>query len=147
MHTDLLAPRQRRFEMFSLIPLQAASGTQRYRRYSVHQVFEESFRRKPVAWLLSVQRFIGFLCNAGIHKPCCHILYGRGRTIVEAYLHKRGLSCKESSSTDLLGRASDEEVEVTPSTILAGGYEAQGHVCSLRTAWSLTASKRSAATT
>ncbi len=47
--------------------------------------------------------------------------------------------CKDGSSVDLLGRASDEEVEMRQNTILVGGYEAQRHASSLRTA-----SKRSA---
>ncbi len=39
-----------------------------------------------------------------------------------AFLHKRGLSC---SSTDLLGRASDKEMEVGRNSILARCCEAQ----------------------
>ncbi len=73
--------------------------------------------------------------------------FSRHLATVQAFLHKRGLSCEEGSSTDFLGRASDEEVEMGRNTILAGGYEAQGYASSLRTVSSLTASKRSAATT
>ncbi len=128
------------FEKFSLIPLQSASQTHRYIRYSMHQVFEELFRRDSVAWPLSVKRFLGFLCNELAFINLC----GRHRPTVQACLHKRNLSRKESSSADLLGRASGAVVEVLEKSLLAGGYEAQVYGSSLGITYFLTASKRSA---
>ncbi len=101
-----------------------------------------------ILWFFfSVQNFVEFLRNACLRTPNCDILYGRHQTTVQAFLHRRDLSCKEGSSTDLLGRASGEEVEVGRNAISAGDYEAQGHVSSLRTVFAVTASKRSAAST
>ncbi len=50
-------------------------------------------------------------------------------------------------SSDLLGRASDEEVRAWRNTILAGSCEVHGQSISLRIASALTASKRFAVTT
>ncbi len=54
-----------------------------------------------------------FLWNAGFLAPYCDILYGQNQMIVKAFVHKRGLSCKEGSSTD---------------TKLARDYDVNGHV-------------------